>query len=809
SLVAFGALPYVVRDVGQASLALRDAVVRFPLLRGGRDVTSAMLDSLCGAIAVSRCDTRARGIVLITDVQSSLPADSVLRALRDAGSRLFVLTLDACASASMRAVAHASGGVCMDSVPVAALGAALRACAFILRGAPSATIEWPNDPSSCNTARNVRFDILSLKSQLLHRYSVPDSLLRIADFVPSFIDVPDLPVGDSIDIPITVVARGADFTVNDVTTDDPDCRRATPVAGRIVSRASPLATTLRFVRTSDKERRIMVSIQGNACRTGSAMLIVRGSRDAYIRPRLGTAIGGRVLRPRSPVSLAWSGLEPDDSVVVHLSTDAGSTWFTASPSFGGTSAVWTVPAVSSDRCLLLLRSQKRGTADTSAPFRIAVADLPVSPIAFGRVRSSDAVDRVFADVWRNTRTNAVRVDSVRTSSGELRLLRGEDCTVPAGSSWNCVLQLESGRSGDFVDTLSVFTDDDMLRIPVSARITDRIVRAPSTILFDRASVGGVIDTVVDGALTARLTADQSVTCSRIVRLSPDTLHYDISAPGVPLLLDARRPTWPIVVRFAAMEAGLTSSRILVEGSDGTEEIRLVGNAVCGAPSPLTRITLPDTVAETIGGHVIIPLRYAPLPRGYTPVGRRPWTLTLRVPADLLYPVAPTPQGEVVSRDRRVVISGSGFDRGDTLVQLRFIAALGASDEGRILVESFRWTDECGGADGPQDARFVIVDACKVDGLRSYLSGDSLHVVSIVPNPAREEAVIRYALRETGPTAIELVDVSGRILRTIPWTIQTRGVHETSLPLDDINVGEYYVRILTPAAAAAAVVKVVR
>ncbi|MFM8473906.1 MAG: hypothetical protein ACKOBV_10355, partial [Candidatus Kapaibacterium sp.] len=130
SLVAFGALPYVVRDVGQASLTLRDAVVRFPLLGGGRDVTSAMLDSLCGAIAVSRRDTRARGIVLITDVQSSLPADSVLRALRDAGSRLFVLTLDACASASMRAVAHASGGVCMDSVPVAALGAALRACAF-------------------------------------------------------------------------------------------------------------------------------------------------------------------------------------------------------------------------------------------------------------------------------------------------------------------------------------------------------------------------------------------------------------------------------------------------------------------------------------------------------------------------------------------------------------------------------------------------------------------------------------------------------------------------------------------------------
>ncbi|MFM8439071.1 MAG: hypothetical protein ACKOAX_11390, partial [Candidatus Kapaibacterium sp.] len=81
--------------------------------------------------------------------------------------------------------------------------------------------------------------------------------------------------------------------------------------------------------------------------------------------------------------------------------------------------------------------------------------------------------------------------------------------------------------------------------------------------------------------------------------------------------------------------------------------------------------------------------------------------------------------------------------------------------------------------------------------------------SIVPNPAREEAVIRYALRETGPTAIELVDVSGRILHTIPWTIRTRGVHETSLPLDDINVGEYYVRILTPAAAAAAVVKVVR
>ncbi len=808
AIIAFGSLPYVVRDFAQASLSVRDAAARFPVLRGGTDLTSALLDTLCGAITVSLRDTRPRGIVLVTDAQTSVPADSALRLLQSHGIRLCTVTLGACASASMRALALASGGVCLDSVSPTVLGSALRACVHIIHGAPSATIEWTNDPASCDTARDVRFDILSLRTQLLHRYVVHDTLLRIAGIEPRFVTVPDIPVGDSVDIPVSVIARGADLLVTDVTTDDSACTPVTPVGSRILTRATPYATTLRFVRRSAKEQRVIVTIQSTACRSESAVILVKGLPGGDIRPILRTELGGRRLRPRTAQSIAWSGLAPDDSVSVELSTDAGTSWSVSSPPFGGNDAVWTVPAVSSTRCLLVIRSRLRGTTDTSDQFSIGVSDLPIQPISFGNVRSQEAVDRAFSGAWRNTRTSAVHVDSVRSTSSELRLLRGEDCSVPSGSSWDCVLQLHARRSGQFVDTLSVYVDDDILRIPFTAFVTERRVFTPETIAFTGASVGGIIDTVVDAGIAVRGTPAPSIVCTRVERLSPDTGRYAVTAPAVPFTLDSARSARPIAVSFSAREQGLSSSRIVVESADGSEEIRLVGNAVCGAPSPRTRITLPDTVVASIGGIVSIPLRYAPLPKGYRPAAR-PWTLTLRVPGSILYPTGTTPKGDVVGADRRIVLSGTGFESGDTLTHADFVAALGASDEGTVFVESFRWNDACGGVEGPRDGHLVIRNPCNAGGLRAYLSGDSLHVVSISPNPAGDEAEIRYVLRETGPTAIELVDLFGRVLLALPASVQERGEHRLAVPLGALNDGEYYVRIVTPTAATAAVVKVVR
>jgi hypothetical protein len=164
---------------------------------------------------------------------------------------------------------------------------------------------------------------------------------------------------------------------------------------------------------------------------------------------------------------------------------------------------------------------------------------------------------------------------------------------------------------------------------------------------------------------------------------------------------------------------------------------------------------------------------------------------------------------MVGLDRRIVLTGLGFERGDTLTHADFVATLGAGDGGTVFVESFRWDDLCGGAEGLRDAHLAIRNPCVAGGLRAYLSGDSLHVVSISPNPAGDEAEIRYVLRETGPTAIELVDLFGRVILALPASVQERGEHRLALPLGGLNDGEYYMRIITPTATTAAVVKVVR
>lgn len=808
ALVAFGALPYIVRDFSQTSRPLRDAVSRIPLLRS-TDLTSALLDTVCGAIKVSMRDTRSRTIILVVAANSRLQIDSAFRALQNSAIRLCVVTVGTCASAALRSLALRTGGICIDSVAPSSITAGIRACVQICNGAPSTTIEWSNDPQSCANERDVRFDIRSLATELTHKYVVPDSVLRVVDIVPGIVEVDTIAVGDSVDIPVRVVTRGADVTVTDVRSDNSMCRLPAPIGTRVITRSAPLETTLRIKRTSSLEQRAVLSVQSNACRTQNGIVFTNGSTSNDIRPVLSTDLGGRRLQPFTTVAIAWTGLRSNDSVVFALSTDAGSTWLDPSPVFRTTPSAWAVPLVSSTQCLLLLRSLSRGTSDTSNLFTIESSNLPTRTVSFGTIRSDDHVRRVFSGIITNNRTTPLNIDSVRFSSQSILILRGEDCTVAPGGSWDCELQMYARSEGILTDTMSVFLRDEIVTIPVSATVKARTIQSPPSITINTTALGVTIDSIVSPAISLRRSSPvQSVVCSRVSRVVPDTAQFSIEALTVPFTLNESQSSRDVRVSYVARELGLCSSLLVVESDDGTEEVRLVGNTVCSEPLPETRITLPDTVIAFFGKTASIPVRFTPLPARYTAVVR-PWTLSLRVPGSILFPAGSTPLGTVNGADRRITLTGSGFQRGDTLVTLDFTVALGITDQAPVLVESFRWNDDCSGVEGPIYGYVNVRNACTAGGLRKYLSGDSLFVVSVVPNPAESEAEVRVMLRETGPTSVELVDTFGRTLYRLPEVLLERGEHNIRIPVDSLNVGEYYVRILTPTAATTGIVKVVR
>jgi hypothetical protein len=79
-----------------------------------------------------------------------------------------------------------------------------------------------------------------------------------------------------------------------------------------------------------------------------------------------------------------------------------------------------------------------------------------------------------------------------------------------------------------------------------------------------------------------------------------------------------------------------------------------------------------------------------------------------------------------------------------------------------------------------------------------LSGESSRSVLFqnAPNPIRRSSTIRYELAESGPIRLDLVDVSGRIVRHLVEGVKDAGGHEIALSAEGLPAGVYFYRLET-------------
>lgn len=73
-------------------------------------------------------------------------------------------------------------------------------------------------------------------------------------------------------------------------------------------------------------------------------------------------------------------------------------------------------------------------------------------------------------------------------------------------------------------------------------------------------------------------------------------------------------------------------------------------------------------------------------------------------------------------------------------------------------------------------------------------------VSVVPNPSRGRAVVRFRLAEAGPVRVAVIDVLGRRTQSVALGVRGIGQHEAALDLGGLAPGLYVVRVEAGAAA---------
>lgn len=78
-----------------------------------------------------------------------------------------------------------------------------------------------------------------------------------------------------------------------------------------------------------------------------------------------------------------------------------------------------------------------------------------------------------------------------------------------------------------------------------------------------------------------------------------------------------------------------------------------------------------------------------------------------------------------------------------------------------------------------------------------------------PNPFRTTTTISYRLPEAGPVTLHLLDLQGRLLRTLEDGVRTAGAHVTIVEARGLAAGEYLYRLTTPRGVEARKLSVVR
>lgn len=355
---------YVIHDLSTDKSKILQSINGFSPA-GGNDYLDQLLHPQTGALMLARSGAFKRHVLVVTDGQWGRlsPTDSAqCVALCKADNITFHVVLVGGNQADERGImttllgiASATGGVAVTSIRTSAEARkfALELHQKIQGGQPC-EITWTSD-SSCTRERRVFVMIPVIPVEADAMYIAPDN-----SFIDLTLDKTSLSFGaikpnTTALQSVTIAARNYPVTVKKITSSDlrfsvvdyagtPPPFVLQPGDSRVLSvRFAPIDSGYSFSE-------IMISHTG--CSSSSIQLSggFPYKRASVLSLKLITPNGGEDYGVGERPTVFWSGVLPEDTVRVDISTDNGGSWTTLAERATGLSQPWQVPYSVSDSC---------------------------------------------------------------------------------------------------------------------------------------------------------------------------------------------------------------------------------------------------------------------------------------------------------------------------------------------------------------------------------------------------------------------------------------------------------------------------
>lgn len=76
-----------------------------------------------------------------------------------------------------------------------------------------------------------------------------------------------------------------------------------------------------------------------------------------------------------------------------------------------------------------------------------------------------------------------------------------------------------------------------------------------------------------------------------------------------------------------------------------------------------------------------------------------------------------------------------------------------------------------------------------------LAAGTINDLTVYPNPASQDAIIRFTMEDASPAVIQIADITGRIVSTTTYDL-TAGTHQLNLGVEELAAGLYTVSVVT-------------
>lgn len=450
-------------------------------------------------------------------------------------------------------------------------------------------------------------------------------------------------------------------------------------------------------------------------------------------------------------------------------------------------------------------------ADTSDGFwRIGIKRLSAKPLDFGAIVVGSTWDSVFNAGICNGGTVATPIDSVviapvtGVGSGVIfEPVAGFPHILLPDSCGAITIRFSPKDERIYSAVGSIYSGGRIAReFTITGTGVRPLLQTVSLIDFGKTETGTFKDStvriLVRNGHTAPLTIDS-------VWFGSVSAEFHILNAGSSTLSPGEIRTMDL--RFEPLIHGRRSERLRIDYSEpghpapvGTPAlIELFGEGICTPTNSFALVSPATTRIETVSGSRIqIPITVKPpsdIPLAILPAS---FTITARFNSSLLLPVKESERGTVSGGVRTIEIPGFRLPTQETLLTLDLFTAFGDADSTVIDISITDWPG-CIPFSPVKPVTVVFTDICRANAIsRLFMNGDKKLYLLATPNPIESgDGQVKFGLRESGQTRLQIVDVSGKVVRTLVNSRMDAGEYNIDAVFEVIPAGQYMLVLETP------------